>query len=419
MLQYIPWHSISRLEKFAFRHPRLAVVSLMSSNIPFVYESVDPECFAGSPRLSFLQLSHNKATGLSEAKFAQLFGSANNLNKLSLGDCDIETITKKTFSQLRKLKTLYLFQNKLTYIEGGAFDSLPDLRELNLGRNQLATVQASLFSLDTQRRLHSLDLSGNPFVCSCDLMWFKQWFVSSPSLFQHSHFTYTCRNSSATVLLKDLSLVEQACLLSHNTSTIIITAIAVVLVLGSIVCTVYRHRWYIRLVLTFRTRGFARQQQRPEGNYCYDLFVSFASEDLDWVCEHLIPNLEDRLGLRLCVHERDFTPGKNILENIEDCVDSSRRILMIFSQHFAHSNWCQFELTFCLRHVFENDDALLVTCLGDVASRELSSTMMAVLDTTTYIQWEERVEERGVFWERIEFALRALLRQAQGVGAVA
>ncbi|XP_070206359.1 toll-like receptor 13 [Littorina saxatilis] len=410
-LNDIQWNAKSRIDRFAFRHPNLTELSLMSCGIPFSYDNVDPDCFTGLPRLGLLQLSHSLAYGVGDAKLAGFFSSMTGLSKLYFGGSGINIITEHTFGHLSGLTILVLYQNKLVEISDGAFDSLKNLTVLNLSQNLLTTVSKRLFSSETQHRLRHLDLSGNPLSCACDLLWFKQWFVTMPNLFSHSHTTYTCKNSTSTVSLKDFSLNEQACLLSMQTSKIIISSGVIVLVLAALVATVYRYRWYIRLVLAFHTRGFVRRQEAEE-EFMYDIFVSFDSDDLGWVRQHLIPNLEDRLGLRLCIHERDFVPGKNILENIEDSVESSRRILLVFSKHFAHSQWCQFELNLCLRHSFEHGDALLVALLGGVESRDLTNAMMAVLDTTTYIQWEDDVQFRGRFWERLDFALQSLLPQA-------
>ena len=52
----------------------------------------------------------------------------------------------------------------------------------------------------------------------------------------------------------------------------------------------------------------------------YDVFVCYADKDMDWVSDHLMPQLEGERQLRLCIHERDFIPGKNIVDNISDCV---------------------------------------------------------------------------------------------------
>ena len=50
------------------------------------------------------------------------------------------------------------------------------------------------------------------------------------------------------------------------------------------------------------------------------LFVSYSSVDAVWT-HGLTGRLEaELLGLRVCLHKRDFTPGTNVLENMAGCI---------------------------------------------------------------------------------------------------
>nr|KAG5702606.1 hypothetical protein BaRGS_027992 [Batillaria attramentaria] len=143
-------------------------------------------------------------------------------------------------------------------------------------------------------------------------------------------------------------------------------------------------------------------------DYQYDVFVSYASEDEGFLRDHLIPQLEGRLGLKLCLHDRDFVPGKEIMANITDSLEASRRTMLIFSTEFARSRWCQFELTLCLTHVMDNADVMLVVCLEEMPNLELTTNMEAVLRTCTYLQWSNEPHAMARFWSRLGASLRAL-----------
>nr|KAG5714265.1 hypothetical protein BaRGS_018482 [Batillaria attramentaria] len=171
-----------------------------------------------------------------------------------------------------------------------------------------------------------------------------------------------------------------------------------------------RHRWYIRLMLY---GAFWRQENRlnrlQEREFRYDVFVAYDSEDLGWVRTHLVPMLETGLGLRLCIHQRDFTPGVPVVVNIMENVQASKTMMMVFSKNFAESEWCQFELQLCLSHVMEYDDTLLVVLLHDIPSRDITPAMEALMKTTTYIEWEAGAESKDEFWGRIRRALNDIL----------
>lgn len=75
----------------------------------------------------------------------------------------------------------------------------------------------------------------------------------------------------------------------------------------------------------------------------FHLFVSYSSMDATWT-HGLIGRLEaDHAGLRVCLHEQDFTPGRNILENMAECIHQSQKVLLVLSQDFVQSRWCLLE----------------------------------------------------------------------------
>ena len=399
---------MKKIEAFAFRNPTLQSLSLMYCDMQLSV-SAQPDSFSGIPNLSYLQMSDISFSDLSEYTFYQLFGSLSSLKKLYLGSCGIYSVSRAMFVNTTGLTHLYLYNNRLAAIPEGLFDSMKNLTDLSLSDNQIQVVNEETFSPATRSRLRHLDLSGNPFVCDCDLLWFQGWFMSSPSLFSTAFRNYSCANIPDTPL-KNFRQVEQACLLSRETSTAIICSVFSFLITLTIVSVVYHHRWHIRLMLAFRGHGEIMRRRLQEENFTYDVFVSSAEEDEAWVLEELLPTLEGRLALRVCFHKRDFVPGKNILNNIVDSVKGSKKFLMVFSKDFAASRWCQFELDLCLGHVFDNDDDLIVTCMDDVASRDVTSTMTAVLRTTTYIQWLRDPGAAASFWHRLERALHQILQ---------
>jgi len=130
---------------------------------------------------------------------------------------------------------------------------------------------------------------------------------------------------------------------------------------------------------------------------------------MDWVQQELLPVLEEDWRLRVCVHQRDFVPGKHIVDNISDCVSDSDRILTVFSPHFARSQWCQFELKLCQTCAMDRDDVMVVVKLQDTEARTMTGAMLAVMLTTTYIEWEDEPRARASFWGRLKHALNDVI----------
>ncbi len=51
--------------------------------------------------------------------------------------------------------------------------------------------------------------------------------------------------------------------------------------------------------------------------------------------KHIQVYLEEELGFKLCIHERDFMPGTSIIGNIEEAVKHSRRTIVVISKQVS------------------------------------------------------------------------------------
>lgn len=87
-----------------------------------------------------------------------------------------------------------------------------------------------------------------------------------------------------------------------------------------------------------------RKRKSNSDDFTYDVFVSYSDKDRNWVLDEFIPNIEKRAEINICLHERDFQVGLSILENIIQCMDMSRSLLLVVSESFLKSNWCAFEM---------------------------------------------------------------------------
>ncbi|XP_025085212.1 toll-like receptor Tollo [Pomacea canaliculata] len=475
---------LKEIQPLAFASDSLETVYMSSSDIDFSSDSISAQMFHHCPKLSFIILNNNNFSNVTDAKFQELFHRMPMLTTVYLGYLKIKTITSATFKGLSHVKELNLYSNAIEDLPDGVFDLLVNLTILRLDHNRLSEIRETTFSVSTRQRLHLLDLSNNPYLCTCNVQWFRSWlmderqkFVKFPTGYvcapfsssskqvgkttimadvreagkynnklsdfpqrkpqpisrhfqnvfhqQHQQPVDSAHNETSvsksrghvflppvhsTVYLSDFFLSDQACLLSQSTSllTAVLAAVLVVFMLTFLV--LYKYRWHIRLALYEAFRGNPqRRQQQPEREYEYDVFVSYANEDVDWVRQELIPTLEGRHGLRLCVHQRDFPVGGNIIDNISTCVHASKRVLFVLSPHFARSRWCQFELVFCQNYVMERDDVLVLTLLAPISGRDMTDAISAMFKTTTYLAWGEEDDARNAFWGRLVLAFHDIV----------
>ncbi|XP_025085236.1 toll-like receptor 5 [Pomacea canaliculata] len=477
---------LKEIQPQAFASNSLETVYMSSSEIDFSSNSISAQMFDQCPKLSFLLLNYNDFSKVNDTKFQNLFQRIPMLTTVYLGYLKIKTITSDTFKGLSHVKVLNLYSNAIEDLPDGVFDHLVNLTILRVDDNRLSEIRETTFSVNTRQRLRLLDLSGNPYACTCSLRWFRSWLMDESEKFINFPTGYVCAPFSSSsskqvgttavmadireagkyskqlsefpkpksqpssrhfqkvfhqqplvstnteisvsgsqgkvflppvhssVYLSDFFLSDQSCLLSQSTSllTAVLAAVLVLFMLTFLV--LYKYRWHIRLALYEAFRGNPqRRRQQPEREYEYDVFVSYANEDVDWVRQELIPTLEGRHGLRLCIHQRDFPVGGNIIDNISTCVHASKRVLFVLSPHFARSRWCQFELVFCQNYVMERDDVIVLTLLAPISGRDMTDAISAMFKTTTYLAWGEEDDARKAFWGRLVLAFHDIVpRQA-------
>eukprot|EP00058_Branchiostoma_floridae_P009858 XP_002595346.1 hypothetical protein BRAFLDRAFT_87584 [Branchiostoma floridae] len=75
----------------------------------------------------------------------------------------------------------------------------------------------------------------------------------------------------------------------------------------------------------------------------YHVFFCYSSADAPWV-KGIVQKLEsDDFGFKCCIHDRDFTPGAYVIENIARSIKESQKTVFVISRDFVTSKWCEFE----------------------------------------------------------------------------
>ena len=112
------------------------------------------------------------------------------------------------------------------------------------------------------------------------------------------------------------------------------------------------------------------------------------------------------------MHERDFKVGVAVTENIVDCIDKSRKFLMVLTTNFMKSKWCMFETHLAQsRMMLQNDNnssasyqnsLILILKDKDISVGQLDKNLRYILKTWTYIEWSEKEENQKIFWKRLK-----------------
>ena len=127
-------------------------------------------------------------------------------------------------------------------------------------------------------------------------------------------------------------------------------------------------------------------------NRAFDAFVlyHFDSDDI-YVVDTIMPELEETRNFKLHIHSRDFTPGCDIIDNIEEAIEGSNSAIIVMSQGFVDSMWCKEEFTHCYIENMKDAAFKLFVIMMQPAETlvNISPYMKTFFDTKTYLEVDD------------------------------
>lgn len=319
---------------------------------------------------------------------------------------DFISLTTKEFLPLKVLKTLHLSKVGLQSLDFLINANLSKLHLLHASKNALSVINETLIqSLPT---LIYLDLQANYLSCDCTNAWFVNWTISSNETEVESGYELTCNYPDKLKGHKLLDLDVGSCNVDVGFFCFISTTTLVSLILfGSFLFHFLKwqviYAYYLLLAFLHDNK-----QKRKLSGLQYDAFISYNVHDELWVIRELLPQLEDEQGWKLCLHHRDFEPGKPIMDNIIDGIYNSRKTICVISRHYLESEWCSREIQVASFRLFdEKKDVLILVFLENIPSHQLSPyyRMKRLIQKKTYLSWPKPGEDTRVFWQKLRVAL--------------
>ena len=290
--------------------------------------------------LESLHLEHNIIEVISIHMFNKLF----NLKNLYLDNNAIVSLRPYTFQDLRSLVRLSLKNNHMQHIQPRVFFGLTNLRKLDLSNNRIMTL--NLTTMKDLIFLEYLHIARNPLICTCDFLPLNRWLHVN-NIFVKDYFmtnAIRCRYGTKEVNLMELPLTESDC----NNIEVIIKLSGIyfgLCILMAIIAVVYRFRWYLRYeYFLLRTKVYRYREVNNSQSYIFDAFVSFSSHDYQWVLDELVQHVELEKQMKLCLYDRNWLIGRNIVDYIVESIDSSRHVVLIVTNQWAKSTWCSDEM---------------------------------------------------------------------------
>ncbi|XP_063068058.1 toll-like receptor 13 [Engraulis encrasicolus] len=335
------------------------------------------------------------------------FKDNNELTDLALSENHLAFLSPNTFLPLRNLKNLQLENCNLKTLDFIVKANLLLLSRLQIKNNQISSINNTV--INALPALNLLEMRGNPFICDCSNKDFIKWVETDNFTQVLEANTFRCNSPPNLIGTHLLNLDVHSCSVDWGFYCYISTASVVLL---TMVTSLLYHflRWQIvyayYLFLAFL---YDKKKKDPKkARFQYDAFVSYNLHDEHWVTGTLLPKLEGEQGWRLCLHHRDFQPGKFIMDNIIDGIYGSRKTICVISQHYLESEWCSREVQVASFRLFdEKKDVLILVFLEDIPEYRLSAhyRIRSLVRKRTYLRWPKAGEDTRAFWEKLRLAL--------------
>uniref|UniRef100_A0A6I8PCP5 Toll-like receptor n=1 Tax=Ornithorhynchus anatinus TaxID=9258 RepID=A0A6I8PCP5_ORNAN len=385
------------LETLILQRNVLMTLSVASS-FNHLHHRDDTPCF-WPETLVAMNLSSNK---LADSVFGCLPKS---IQVLDLQNNEIRSVPRQ-MADLKGLLELNIASNFLTDLPGcGRFNHLA---VLNIEMNSILVPSLDFFQ--SCSALKSVKAGNNPFRCSCE----------SKGLMVGWAEAYRCQYpvSLKGTLLRDIHLPELACNIPLLVGSVLVT-LSVMAAAGVALCRYLDVPWYLRMTWQWaQTRRRARRVPPTELERMaqFHVFVSYSERDATWVKAELIPNLESA-AINICLHERNFVPGKSVVENIISCIEKSRKSIFVLSPHFVQSEWCHYELCFAHHRLFqEGSDSLILIVLAPIPRHSIPARyhkLKSLMARKTYLEWPRERSKQGLFWANLRAAVKVPISKSE------
>lgn len=376
------------------------IVSLdLSFNSIFIS---DKQCF-WPHHLTELSLGHNNLGNKAFGCLSPYF------QKIDLSKTGISVIPQNIASQFPRLTHFILSFNSILVIPADLY--APALVSLYINQNAITFISQN--AMKGLPGLKTLKAGHNPFSCDCDSFWFLK--ALNKSLLPDWPQDYTC---GAPPLFSGKLLVKYKLgWLSCQPGLQVAVVLPILLSVGTAVAITFYACdgvWYTKMLwmwIRVKRRSCKRHDRLLNATFRYHAFISYSQHDSAWVESLLVPELEGS-GLCLCVHERDFEPGKWIVDNIISCVEGSYKTLFILSKNFVESDWCNYELFFAQhRAISVNDDSLVFILLEPIPADCLPKKFLklrTLLRQKTYLEWPSDEHKKLIFWCNLKAILQTV-----------
>uniref|UniRef100_A0A8C0FMX2 Interleukin 18 receptor 1 n=1 Tax=Bubo bubo TaxID=30461 RepID=A0A8C0FMX2_BUBBB len=176
------------------------------------------------------------------------------------------------------------------------------------------------------------------------------------------------------------------------------------------VCVMFR----VDLVLFYR--NICRRDDTAGDGKEYDAFVSYlkdcvspAEEEREFALKILPMVLEENFGYKLCIFERDVSPGGAVVDDIHSFIDKSRRLIIILSQNYI-SDRAIYELESGLhKALVERKTKIILIEYMPISDYNFLPESLSLLPSKRVVKWkkDKSLPMNSRFWKNLRYLMPA------------
>uniref|UniRef100_T1IK30 TIR domain-containing protein n=1 Tax=Strigamia maritima TaxID=126957 RepID=T1IK30_STRMM len=313
--------------------------------------------------------------------------------QLNLSRNQISSLPSKNDPIWTKIKILDLSHNRIDSIKN--MTVLPILTTLHLNNNSLSEFDYQIASLS---HVAHLKLANNPLKCDCEM----SKIVIKSSAFEDKYEMSCVRDKT----MYNFTNSDEICINLSGFNWLLLFLPFIIIVIVIFVIVILFIKYKSEILYYMFSKGICLKfvcEEDIDADKAYDAFVSYSSEDEDWITDFLVPGMESgNPSYNLCLHNRDWVGGEFITDQIVKSVESSKRTIIVLTDNYLKSKWSRLEFDVAYQQGLKDQvRRVMVIVPNEVPDlSQIDNEFKTFITLTTYIQ-----ANKPHFWRKLRASM--------------
>ncbi|XP_061174815.1 protein toll-like [Saccostrea echinata] len=324
--------------------------------------------------------------------------------KLEMNNNHIKTLSSRNYTS--HITELSLSGNGLQVVEVEAIENMKDQVHLNLENNNLQSIPDNI---QFKTPYEKVELSKNPFKCTCDMVWMAEWINLAPEDNPNRDIQCTYKKDD---FYKIREVTERLLDCAYDVAIGFTIGFAILLTLV-IVAVVWAKRcpYETKVILFrfFRYHPWDKYRVDRELVAEYDAYVSFDDTNIhirQWVLKKFVKRLEEEKPCyKFFVPIRNLIAGEDKADGIINNMEKSKRVIIILSDKYDENEWCKFECQRAEILELNNGRVIFIRYHPEAGDMIENEPWKSRVKGRKVFSPGEKKSERRWFWGKIKYEL--------------